>query len=90
VVDALHRAYDHLKQQPKYQDANVELPTLYREAQREKADLSVADFHKALVELEDKRAVNLSFHAESKGVPDADKCIQRHGKVVYYVYWFRD
>lgn len=90
VIDVLHRSYDRLKQQPKYQETNVDLPSLLREAQRDKADLSVADFHQALLDLENNRAVMLNYHTGSKGVPDADKCIQRHGKLIYYIYWFRD
>ncbi len=89
MAGILHKAYDTLKKLPQYQEANVDLPRLFHEACRAKPDLTVKDFHHELLALEDQRALNLSFHPDAKHAPEADKGLDRHGKLCYYVYWYR-
>ena len=89
LTQALHGAYERLKETPEYKQKMVELPRLYQEARRDRPSLSVAEYHQALRELEETRAIDLHLHPDAGNAADADKAVHRNNKVYYYIYWSR-
>ncbi len=85
----LKKSHDELKaKRPEYRDSLVDLPALYREAHRVRADLTVAQFHQELNKLEEARHIHLSVSPEGSKTPEADKGITKNNKLLYYVMFY--
>jgi hypothetical protein len=86
LTTVLRKAYETLCRS-RFHEGMVELPTLYHEARRTRPDLTVAEFHREIEELEKKRALDLHLRLDARNAPEADKAIRRGNKLYYSLYW---
>jgi hypothetical protein len=83
----LREAYDELCLFVEFQDGVVELPRLYRKAERLRPGLTVREFLDELQRLWDERAVELKIRNEVATATEVDKAIWHNERLYYYLLW---
>jgi hypothetical protein len=86
LATALRQAYVNLCRS-RFPEGMVDLPSLFHEAKRERAGLTVEEFRKEIEALESTRSLDLHLPPDPRNVPEADKGIRRGNKLYYTIYW---
>ncbi len=89
LVPVLHEAYEKLCRFVDYQDGLIPLNRLYHEAVKSLPELSVATFHRQLLDLWDRRDLDLHVLNEREQATEPDLGIEHNGKLYYHVLWKR-
>jgi hypothetical protein len=87
--DVLRAAYDKFRHFLEYQDGLVDIPRLYHEARRALPGLTAQALHRELLDLWDRREVELHVLNEVQRAAEPDLGIRRDEKLFYFVYWKR-
>jgi len=69
----LHQAYEKLRWNVEYRDGLVELPHLYHEVQKTLPRLTVAEFHRKLLELWETRRIELHILNEVRTAAEPEE-----------------
>jgi hypothetical protein len=87
LESSLKRVYEELRLLVRYQDGLVELPELYDEVQKVLPGLTIVDYHRELLKLEQQRKVELHILNEVRLAQEPEKAINRNDAVYYYLLW---
>jgi hypothetical protein len=87
LESALRQAYEKLRLNIEYRDGLVELPHLYHELRKTLPGLTVAEYHRQLMELWNARRIELHILNEVRSAREPDKGITRNDQLYYYLLW---
>ncbi len=89
LAKLLEETYRHLCRFTQYEDGLVDLPRLYHEMKQKMPTLTVAAYHKELLDLWEKRTVELKIANEVRLATEPQLGIQQGENLYYHVLWQR-
>lgn len=87
IRHVLKAAYDELCLDVEFQDKVIELRRLYHEAVRTTPELTVEQFHRELVSLQQARLVELKALNEVQYAREPHLAIRQNDRLLYYLLW---